>query len=292
MECDPKRRLRIGVVRVREDVEAREAEAGFEEVGVLDPVLRVGLMLRMGTRSRDHRQAGKTAPLARDGAEDVYVARHVGVDDGVRLPRGGGHHVEQLGMPRDRRAMADDHPVFQEGVETLLSLEDDMEIVARVNDGAKVESILEEHSPDILLLDLRMPGMGGLDTLKRIRPGERQTRVIILTASEDQEEYVQAITDGASGVVPKQDATHTLSECIRSVHAGQIWLGDGALPLPRAPWLRVQGAGASWCLDPGTYLNDPRPRQPSEFSPRSPGEVREQDGLAGRRSREGDGERF
>jgi len=128
--------------------------------------------------------------------------------------------------------MADDHPVFQQGVETLLGLEDDMEIVARVNDGAKVASLLQEHSPDILLLDLRMPGMGGLDTLKTIQSEEHPTRVIILTASEDQEEYVQAITDGASGVVPKQEATYTLPECIRSVYAGEIWLGDGALPLP------------------------------------------------------------
>ena len=137
------------------------------------------------------------------------------------------------GPDRIRVAMADDHPVFQQGVEALLSLEDDIEIVARVNDGSKVASLLREHAPDILLLDLRMPGMGGLDTLKTIQPDDHPTRIVILTASEDQEEYVQAISDGASGVVPKREATHTLSDCIRSVYGGEIWLGEGALPLPR-----------------------------------------------------------
>ena len=128
--------------------------------------------------------------------------------------------------------VADDHPVFRRGVTTLLSLEDDIEVIGAVADGSQVEELLEKHNPDILLLDLRMPGVNGLETLRLLSKKERHTRIILLTASEDQEEYAEAVTQGASGVLLKQAASDFLPDCIRSVFEGAIWLDSEALPLP------------------------------------------------------------
>jgi len=129
-------------------------------------------------------------------------------------------------------AVADDHSVFRCGVTTLLSLEDDMEIIASLSDGSQVLDLLENAEPQILLLDLRMPGMNGLETLRRLKGKERNLRIILLTASEDQAEYAEAVANGASGVMLKQAATDSLADCIRTVAAGEIWLDSEALPLP------------------------------------------------------------
>ena len=78
--------------------------------------------------------------------------------------------------------------------------------------------------PDILLLDLKMPGLDGLGTLQRLQAAKNKTRVIVLTASDDKNEFVQAMKLGTSGIVLKQTATELLIKSIRKVHAGEIWL--------------------------------------------------------------------
>lgn len=129
-------------------------------------------------------------------------------------------------------AIADDHPDFRQGVSTLLALEDDIEVIAMADDGRGAIELLDREDPDILLLDLRMPGLDGLSALRQMSHRERRTKVIVLTASEDQVEYVQAISDGAAGVILKQAAVDRLADCIRSVHAGNMWVDNEALPLP------------------------------------------------------------
>ncbi|MDA1313206.1 MAG: response regulator transcription factor [Acidobacteria bacterium] len=121
-------------------------------------------------------------------------------------------------------ALADDHTIFRDGLRRLLALESDFEIVAEAKDGTEVMPILEEHAPDILLLDLRMPGADGLTLLQRIQTNKLKTKVIVLTASEDEGEYVQAMKYGTSGIVLKQTATDLLIKSIRKVHEGEIWL--------------------------------------------------------------------
>jgi DNA-binding NarL/FixJ family response regulator len=133
---------------------------------------------------------------------------------------------------RIRVAAADDHAAFLEGLTALLSLEDDIDVVASATNGVEAIEAVRRHRPDILLLDLRMPGLDGLGALRRLSRAENPTRIIVLTASEDRLDYVQAISDGAAGVALKGDAVDQLADCIRAVHAGQIWLADEALPLP------------------------------------------------------------
>src|SRR3954449_8572928 len=123
-----------------------------------------------------------------------------------------------------RIVVADDHPIFRDGLCRLLALEDDFEVVAQAQDGRQVLDVLQQHEPDILLLDLKMPGLDGLATLQRLQVAKNKTRVIVLTASDDKNEFVQAMKLGTSGIVLKQTATELLIKSIRKVHAGEIWL--------------------------------------------------------------------
>jgi two-component system, NarL family, nitrate/nitrite response regulator NarL len=126
--------------------------------------------------------------------------------------------------PKIRIVVADDHPIFRDGLCKLLALEDDFEVVAQAQDGRQVLDILQQMEPDILLLDLKMPGLDGLTTLQRLQTARNKTRVIVLTASDDKNEFVQAMKLGTSGIVLKQTATELLIKSIRKVHAGEIWL--------------------------------------------------------------------
>ena len=123
-----------------------------------------------------------------------------------------------------RIVVADDHPIFRDGLCRLLALEEDFVIVAQAHDGREVLQVLQEHEPDILLLDLKMPNLDGLGTLQRLQAARNRTKVIVLTASEDKSEFVQAVKFGTSGIVLKQTATELLIKSIRKVHAGEIWL--------------------------------------------------------------------
>jgi two-component system, NarL family, nitrate/nitrite response regulator NarL len=123
-----------------------------------------------------------------------------------------------------RIVIADDHPIFRDGLRKLLMLEEDFRVVAEARDGKEVLEVLEEHQPDILLLDLKMPGLDGLTALQKLQNSRTKTKVIVLTASEDKNQFVQAMKFGTCGIVLKQTATELLIKSIRKVHAGEIWL--------------------------------------------------------------------
>ena len=128
------------------------------------------------------------------------------------------------GSEKIRIAIADDHTIFRDGLRRLLTLEEDFEIVAEAQDGTEVMDILRDKEPDILLLDLKMPGLDGLSLLQRIQTQKIKTKIIVLTASDDEGEYVQAMRYGTSGIVLKQTATELLLKSIRKVYGGEIWL--------------------------------------------------------------------
>ena len=137
------------------------------------------------------------------------------------------YESQRAGPPRAgtiRLVIADDHPIFRDGLRKLLSLEDDFEVVGEARDGNDVLEIVKQAEPDVLLLDLRMPGMDGLSVLQTLKSSGCRTRIIILTASEDKNEFVQAMKLGCSGIVLKQTATELLYKSIRKVNAGEIWL--------------------------------------------------------------------
>jgi two-component system, NarL family, nitrate/nitrite response regulator NarL len=123
-----------------------------------------------------------------------------------------------------RVVLADDHPIVRDGLRKLLSLEEDIEVVGEASDGREVVQVVQETKPDILVLDLRMPYMDGLTTLQSLQQLDRRVKVIVLTASEDKNEFVQAMKLGCSGIVLKQTAPELIVKSIRKVNAGEIWL--------------------------------------------------------------------
>ena len=123
-----------------------------------------------------------------------------------------------------RILIADDHPIVRDGLKKLLTLEEDFEIVGEAADGCEVLDRVQELDPDVLLLDLRMPNLDGLSALQTLQQTNKRTRVIILTASEDKNEFVQAMKLGCSGIVLKQTAPELIVKSIRKVHGGEIWL--------------------------------------------------------------------
>jgi len=123
-----------------------------------------------------------------------------------------------------RIALVDDHPIVRDGLRKLLELEEDFEIIAEADNGRKALEMIDEVRPDVVLLDLKMPGMDGLSALQAMQNGPLKTRIIVLTASEDKNEWVQAMKLGCSGIVVKQTSPDLIVKSIRKVHSGEIWL--------------------------------------------------------------------
>jgi two-component system nitrate/nitrite response regulator NarL len=122
--------------------------------------------------------------------------------------------------------IADDHVIFRDGLRKLLDSDDKLTVVGEACNGAECVKMLGNLKPDILLLDLRMPDKSGLAVLEEVNFDTVPTRVIILTAAEDDREVIRAMRLGARGVVLKQSATEVLLKSIHRVHAGEIWLDN------------------------------------------------------------------
>jgi DNA-binding NarL/FixJ family response regulator len=150
--------------------------------------------------------------------------------------------------------VAHDEPLFRDGLAKLLALEADFHVVAEAKDGAAALDLLPQAKPDIVLLDLKMPGVGGLATLERLQRHHIKPRVIVLTSPADEKACADAMRLGACGIVPKQIASECLADCIRQVHSGEIWLGARAqaalLPQSLTPPQMVTGNGGHSLLSP------------------------------------------
>lgn len=123
-----------------------------------------------------------------------------------------------------RIAIAEDQPIIRDALRARLSLEADFEIVAELRDGYEVLDMLPKTEPDILLLDLNLPELDGMSTLRRLPSFRLKTRTIVLSASEDKSKHIQAMRFGASGVLEKQTSIDMLIKSIRKVFNGEIWL--------------------------------------------------------------------
>jgi len=168
--------------------------------------------------------------------------------------------------PKIRIVIADDHPIFRDGLCKLLALEEDFEVVAQASDGRQVLDVIQQTEPDILLLDLKMPGLDGLATLQRLQSSKSKTRVIVLTASDDKNEFVQAMKLGASGIVLKQTATELLIKSIRKVHAGEIWLDSHTTAEVIRRFVSADDMPATAASSPSS--SSPRERERSPLSQR------------------------
>jgi DNA-binding NarL/FixJ family response regulator len=129
-------------------------------------------------------------------------------------------------QPPIRVLVADDHAIFRDGLRKLLNSDDNIAIVGEARNGTECIKQLNKLKPDVLLLDLRMPDKDGLAVLEEVNFDNLPTRVVVLTAAEDQRDVVRAMRLGARGVVLKHSATDLLVQSIHRVHAGEIWLDN------------------------------------------------------------------
>lgn len=128
-----------------------------------------------------------------------------------------------------RVVIADDHAVVREGLRLILSSEKQFQVVGQASDGKEALELSSRLDPDILLLDLDMPRMNGLETLRQLAEGKRNVKVIVLTASIENQEIVQALRLGARGVILKEAPPQLLMKCIHCVSRGEYWIGREAV---------------------------------------------------------------
>ncbi|MEU6366010.1 response regulator transcription factor [Streptomyces sp. NPDC046931] len=120
--------------------------------------------------------------------------------------------------------LVDDHQVVRRGLRTFLEVQDDIEVVGEASDGAEGIARAQELTPDVVLMDVKMPGMDGIDALRRLRALDHPARVLIVTSFTEQRTVVPALRAGAAGYVYKDVDPDALAGAIRSVHAGHILL--------------------------------------------------------------------
>jgi DNA-binding NarL/FixJ family response regulator len=123
-----------------------------------------------------------------------------------------------------RILIADDHALMREGLCKLLEAEPDLAVVGEAGDGDAAAGRAKQLAPDVLLLDLRMPGTSYLEVLREVGTDTPSTRPLLLTASIEPDEIVKALEAGARGIVLKHSASQLLIKAIRTVHAGEYWV--------------------------------------------------------------------
>ena len=120
-----------------------------------------------------------------------------------------------------RILIADDHPVVRMGMTALINREADMSVVGSATDGPQAVEMFIEHSPDVVMLDLLMPGMDGIQTLAAIRAHDPFARVIMLTTADGDEDIYRCLRAGAKAYLLKDAPTEEVIECLRTVNAGR-----------------------------------------------------------------------
>ena len=123
-----------------------------------------------------------------------------------------------------RLVLVDDHPIVLHGLQKLFESSPDFSVVASCRDGDTALTALRTQKVDVLLLDLRMPESSGLDVMRAMAAERIACRTILLTAALTDDDAVEAVRLGASGMVLKESAPDQLLECVRRVHAGEQWL--------------------------------------------------------------------
>jgi len=132
--------------------------------------------------------------------------------------------VPMASQHKIRVLVADDHPMVRHGVVANVKPQSDLTVVAEAGDGVEALGLIKEHLPDVVLLDLRMPLMDGLDVLAEVNGSKMPSRVIIMTTSESEEDVHRAMKAGARGYLLKDSTQEEILDAIRRVSLGETYL--------------------------------------------------------------------
>lgn len=129
-----------------------------------------------------------------------------------------------------RVILADDHPVVRTGIRTLLQQADDIIVVAETGNGSEVFKLVEQLAPDVLLLDMEMPGLSGVEVAMRLKEQGAPVRVLALSAYDDEEYIRNLLLHGAAGYLTKEEAIEIIIDAVRGVARGeQGWFSRRAI---------------------------------------------------------------
>lgn len=127
-------------------------------------------------------------------------------------------------MSKIRLLLVDDHQIVRAGLRMLFQAEKDMEIVGEVGSGEKALEAVRDLKPDVVIMDVAMPGIGGIEATRRIKEASPDTAVLALTMHEDEQYFFEMLNAGASGYIPKRAAPDDLVSAIRVVSTGNVFL--------------------------------------------------------------------
>lgn len=128
-------------------------------------------------------------------------------------------------------AIIDDHKMVREGLKQLLEFEGDINVIAEAGNGEEGYDVIKQYKPDVVLLDINMPVMNGLELLKKIRNENDDTRILILTIHNEVEYLSKAVEIGVNGYVLKDSESSVLKKAIMDVHNGEIYIQPSIAPL-------------------------------------------------------------
>ena len=160
--------------------------------------------------------------------------------------------------------LVDDHPLFRQGLRRVLEAEDEIDVIMEVADGEEALRLAKQLTPDVVLMDINLPNLNGLQVTRELKQSSPDIAVIMLTAFHDDEQIFHAIRAGAAAYFPKDVTPRRLVEAIKQVSLGNYVIDDEVLDKPEA---------ASWLLqqfDQVAYI-DGEPNQ--MFAPLSPREM-------------------
>jgi two-component system, NarL family, response regulator NreC len=123
-----------------------------------------------------------------------------------------------------RILLADDHPIVRQGMRSLVETQKDLMVVGEASDGLQAVQLVEKIKPDILILDLMMPSLNGMEVLRHIQESTPETRVIVLSMHSADSYVIKAMQNGASGYIVKETGPSELIQAIRNILAGEIYL--------------------------------------------------------------------
>jgi two-component system NarL family response regulator len=129
--------------------------------------------------------------------------------------------VTEPGGEPIRVLVCDDHDLFRKGLRMVLEAEEDIVVVAEAADGEQAVTRVEELAPDVVLMDVRMPRLGGIDATRIIRQLFPTTRIIVLTVSDEEDDLYGAVKAGANGYLLKEVSIEEVADAVRAVYAGQ-----------------------------------------------------------------------